>query len=825
MNLSSIKDEEISLLWKVFDSMRMPAFFVTSDLKIVSENTSVNQKLSFSEDELEGTSITEILKTSPPLTAGLRIKYAVLEGNCLRKDRESFPAKITIISIPQGYIIVVEDITNILNIAKRATQRRRELNTYKALSETLSKTTEIKEMMRSVLDTLVNTLQIDAAWAYLRDEETGNLSLCCAKGIDERVFEDAKALKPYECFIGKVLSSEKALIVRDALEDPRITHIKLSEARLRSIAGVPLRVKSIGKVDDRVVGVLGVASREINRFTSLDMQFLTTVGNHLGVAIENARLIKSLKEKMRQIELINEITGIVNSSLSIGHIFRIVVSEVKKMVDFDRASITLIDENRHCLRIFAVDTKLPTELKKDRIAPLEGTSAGWVALNQKPWINKDLQEEIYFKYDSVLLKEGIRSTISLPLYKDRPIGSLNLDSISPEKYSEKDLEILMPIAKHLSIALENAMLFEEIYREKRQWEKTFDAITDMVWIEDLQGRVLRVNRTVIEKTGKPELALIQKGSDELLNLLKITPHRESIEGISVSKKRLYKELEGLDGTIYYQWSYPLLDSNGRTFGVVNYLRDVTEEKKLQQKLLMADKLASLGTLVAGIAHEINNPLGIIAGYAEALLDRAKDSELKDNSEFGLFYEYLDTINREIFRCKSILNSLLNFARPSTGTFRIVDINEVIREVVILIEHRARRQNKRIILDLNSNLPQISADPGALKQLFLNLIMNSLYFTEEDGVVRISTSEEVDLYGKRSLYIKISDNGRGIDKEILDRIFDPFFTTKPVGEGTGLGLAICHRIVTEHEGSIDVESAPEQGTIFHIRVPVKRTGIH
>jgi two-component system NtrC family sensor kinase len=825
MNLSSVKDEEVSLLWNVFDSMRMPAFLVDPNLKILSENSSVNQRLFFSENELYGTSITEILKTSPPLSTGLKIKYAVLEGNCLRKDRESFPAKITIVSIPEGYIIVVEDITNILNIAKRATQRRRELNTYKALSETLSKTTEIKEMMKGVLDTLVNTLQIDAAWAYLKDEETGNLSLCCAKGIDERVLEDTKALKPYECFIGKVLSSEKALIVRDALEDPRITYIKISDAGLRSIAGVPLRVKSIGEMSDRVVGVLGVASREINRFTSLDMQFLSTVGNHLGVAIENARLIKRLKEKMRQIELINEITGIVNSSLSIGHIFRIVVSEVKKMVDFDRASITLIDENRHRLRIFAVDTKLPTELKKDRIAPLEGTSAGWVALNQSPWINRDLREEIHFKYDSILLSEGIRSTISLPLYKDRPIGSLNLDSTSPEKYSEKDLEILMPIAKHLSIALENAMLFEEIYREKRQWEKTFDAITDMVWIEDLHGRVLRVNRTVIEKTGKPELALIQKSSEELLNLLKITPRRQHLDNISVSKRRLYRELEGLDGTVYYQWSYPLLDSNGRTFGVVNYLRDVTEEKKLQQKLLMADKLASLGTLVAGIAHEINNPLGIIAGYAEALLDRAKDSELKDSDEFSLFYEYLDTINREIFRCKNILNSLLNFARPSTGTFRIVDINEVIREVVILIDHRAKRQNKRIILSLGNNLPETSADPGALKQLFLNLIMNSLYFTEQDGVVTVSTSEEADLYGKRFLYIKVSDNGKGIEKEILDRVFDPFFTTKPVGEGTGLGLAICHRIVTEHEGTIDVESTPEQGTTFHIRLPVRKTGIH
>ncbi len=538
------------------------------------------------------------------------------------------------------------------------------------------------------------------------------------------------------------------------------------------------------------------------------------------LAIENARLIANLQEKVKQIKLINEISSVVNSSLSIGHIFRLAFSEIKQMIDFDRASITLLKEYKDALEIFAIDTKRPTKLTKGVVAPTKETSAGWVATNQKPWINRDLQREMSFQYDSVLLDEGIRSTISVPLYKDRPLGALNLDSVAPEKYSDKDLDILLPIAKHLSIALENALLFEEISKEKREWEKTFDAITDMVWIEDLKGKALRVNRAVIEKSGKAELSLIQRSSHEIFKTLQIkegeTLSFESIE----HKKQLFKEIKGLNGKIYYFWTYPLLNSEGGIYGVVNYLREVTEQKRLEQRLIRADKLASLGILVAGVAHEINNPLGIIAGYSEALLDRAKDPELNAVRAFEDFPEYLETINKEIFRCKDTLKSLLEFARPSSGTFRAIDINGLIKEVILLVKHGAREHNHMIDLNLQREIPETLADPGAMRQVFLNIIMNSFYYMEEEGHITISTDQEKNPYDRDYIRIRISDNGRGIDKDIIDKIFDPFFSTKAVGEGTGLGLSICHRIVSEHDGTIDAESKAGAGTTFTVRIPVK-----
>jgi two-component system NtrC family sensor kinase len=539
------------------------------------------------------------------------------------------------------------------------------------------------------------------------------------------------------------------------------------------------------------------------------------------VGIENVRLIENLKEKMRQIELIREISSVVNSSLSIGHIFRLIVSEVKNMIDFDRASINLLDEESNSLRIFALDTKRATRLTKGVSAPVKGTSAGWVTMTQKPWINNDLSKEIAFKHDAVLLNEGIRSTISIPLYKDRPLGALNFDHTESGKYSEEDLEILLPIAKHLSIALENALLFEEISKEKREWEKTFDGITDMVWIEDIHGKVIRVNRAIMEKSGKPELFVVKKRSLEIFKILQIVNGESLSTESSEGKKRLYRELRGLDGSTFHFWTYPLLDSNGRTYGTVNYLRNVTEQKSLERQLIRADKLASLGTLVAGIAHEINNPLGIIAGYAEALIDRARVPALLNMSEFEDFSEYLETINKEIFRCKDILKSLLDFARPSTSTFREIDINELIKEVILLVKHKARKQNHTIELNLKRDIPKTTADPGALRQFFMNIIMNSLYFMEKEGRIEISTDYEKDAFNNEIIHISIADNGRGIEKDSLGKIFDPFFTTKPVGEGTGLGLSICHRIVTDHHGVLDVESTPGVGTRFKVKIPVKQ----
>jgi signal transduction histidine kinase len=290
------------------------------------------------------------------------------------------------------------------------------------------------------------------------------------------------------------------------------------------------------------------------------------------------------------------------------------------------------------------------------------------------------------------------------------------------------------------------------------------------------------------------------------------------------KRPSFRELKNGAGNIFHFWAYPLIDEEGDLYAIVHYLKDVTSQKQLEQQLIRTDRLASLGTLVAGIAHEINNPLGIIAGYSEALLDRSADKTLGTIREFEDFPEYLKTIHNEIFRCKTILKSLLEFARPSGGTFREIDINELIKEVLLLLKHRTARLKHSLQLDLTREIPKIYADAGSLRQLLMNLLLNAIYFTPEGGSIFIKTeaddiSNEDSLHGSaRRIRISVGDTGAGIPGNIIDKIFDPFFTTKPVGEGTGLGLTISHKIVEEHLGTIYVKSEPGKGTRFIIELP-------
>lgn len=530
---------------------------------------------------------------------------------------------------------------------------------------------------------------------------------------------------------------------------------------------------------------------------------------------DNKMLLERLRDKTNQINLINELSSVINSSLSTATVFRIMMSEIRKRIPCDRASILLYNEKESNLLIFALDTDLHTLLKKGTKAPVEGTSAGWVVRNNSAYINRDLASDMRFPLDRKLLKEGIRSTISLPLYQNRLLGVLNLDSLASFKYSERDIEILLPVAKHIAIALENALLFEEITREKREWEKTFDAITDLVWLEDGSQHILRANQAILLKTGFSIIDITGRHCREVLGRIGIkTEGCICLETVS-TKRPSFKELKGSGGSIYHSWVYPLIDDDGDLYAMVHYLKDVTSQKLLEQQLIRSDKLASLGTLVAGIAHEINNPLGIIAGYAEALIERCRDEQLATVKAFEDFPEYLETIHREIFRCKEILRSLLEFARPHGSTFRILDINELLKEVILLINHRAVKLNHNINLKLGDYVPKIQGNPGSLRQLFMNILINSLYFTPEGGNITIETGVEYSEMDRETVKVLIKDSGPGIPEEIINRIFDPFFTTKPIGEGTGLGLAICHKIVEEHGGRIIVESREGQGATFII----------
>ncbi|HEX8948683.1 MAG TPA: GAF domain-containing protein [Dissulfurispiraceae bacterium] len=822
------------LMLNTFDFLNTPALLVDADLKIVLINATASAIFHYPPEEIAGYDVGELISRKPGLAGepphpphalfdslGKRDSaYMHFEVTCRKRNGELFSARLSLLphSRDELRLIVIQDVSDRRKLQQRASQRTKELSIFNTFAKVLTRNRDVGRIMHDTVDMLISLMDADKGWIHLVDEETKDLRLSVQRNLSGRMIEEVRLLKPGQSLSGKVFTSGRPLLVKMSSEDPRVS---FTEEGMESIAGVPIM-----SARGVILGVLAVSSGNPSYFTSMDMQLLAIIGNQLGVALENAMLIAQLRDKMRQIELINELSGIINSSLSIGTVFRIMASEIKKLVEYDRASLLFFNEKEKNLVIFALDTDMKTILKKGVRAPLAGTSAGWALRNNQPWINYDLLDEIKFALDGKLLHEGIRSTISIPLYRDKMLGVFNLDSTSPRRYSEDDLGILLPVAKHISIALENAMLFEEISREKKEWEKTFDAIADMVWIEDDTQSVIRANRTLLVKTGFSVVEITGRTCQDISGKIGAGSERCLCSDTIRTKRPSFLELRGAGGSIFYFWAYPLFDEDGHLYAIVHYLKDVTSQKRLEQHLIRADKMASLGTLVAGIAHEINNPLGIIAGYSEALLDRAKDGRLLALGEFEDFPEYLQTIHNEIFRCKDILKSLLEFSRPHGGTFRELDINELIKEVILLVNHKASRFRHNVKLDLNRHLPKIVADPGSLRQLFMNIIINSMHFTPEGGSITITAEMESEAHDQHlsrmpeGIRVAITDTGSGIPPDIIDKIFDPFFTTKPVGEGTGLGLAICHKIVEKHGGSIDVESEEGKGTTFIIRIPVQ-----
>ena len=228
----------------------------------------------------------------------------------------------------------------------------------------------------------------------------------------------------------------------------------------------------------------------------------------------------------------------------------------------------------------------------------------------------------------------------------------------------------------------------------------------------------------------------------------------------------------------------------------------------EKQIAQADKLASIGQLSSGIAHEINNPLGIILGYTQLLIR----SEAPGSQKF----EDLKIIEKHVKSCKAIVADLLNFARSSKPKNAHVDIHEIIDDVLVFVTHQAGANSLEFLKEYDTTAPSLYMDEKKIKQVLINLIMNAQHASGNTGSIRIATVYDAPA---GQLLIRVKDAGYGIEEKNISRIFDPFFTTKPTGEGTGLGLAVSYGIVKNHGGHISVESEPGKGTEFTVMLPV------
>jgi signal transduction histidine kinase len=249
---------------------------------------------------------------------------------------------------------------------------------------------------------------------------------------------------------------------------------------------------------------------------------------------------------------------------------------------------------------------------------------------------------------------------------------------------------------------------------------------------------------------------------------------------------------------------------------VAFIRDITErkqaedrERQLQEELALSSRLASIGELAAGVAHELNNPLTAVIGYSERLLRNNYDRNTISS---------LEKINSEALRVSKVIDNLITFARRREPKREYSDINTIVRTALELRAYELKTSNIEVEVELAEDLPEVIADFHQIEQVFLNIILNAeqaMTETQNGGKLIIRTKRL-----KNSIRISFTDNGPGIPEENIDKIFDPFFTTRGNKDGTGLGLSICHGIVQEHDGKICARSKPGKGTTFNIEIPLK-----
>ncbi len=354
-------------------------------------------------------------------------------------------------------------------------------------------------------------------------------------------------------------------------------------------------------------------------------------------------------------------------------------------------------------------------------------------------------------------------------------------------------------------------LFRKVSHAKTEWQETFDSITDMISIHDKDFNILRANRAFAESFGLHPRDVIHRkcydvvhGTDApVVNCPHLTTCTEM--------RPVWEEvIDPKTNKILRVSTYPYYSPEREFIGSIHVARDITSEKEKERLSIMNERLAFLGQLASSIAHEVNNPLASIAICTESLLSRVK----KGRFDTGLFESYLKIMEEEVRRSKSITSNMLSFVRKTVYEKKNVDIKHILEQSLEIIGFQGRLEGITLVKNYAKSMPSVLASEGELKQVFLIIITNALDAMTTRGTLTITTGMEGDRAS-----IRIADTGAGIPSDNIKNIFKPFFTTKSEKGGIGLGLSIVHKIITNHDGTIDVFSEVGKGSSFKITLPV------
>ncbi len=523
---------------------------------------------------------------------------------------------------------------------------------------------------------------------------------------------------------------------------------------------------------------------------------------------ERRRAAEELNRRLSELFSLQELSYVLSDSLELDRIVEQVVRYAVRFLDAQGALLALLgDAASDPLQIAAAEGTL-APLRGQKI---QGDDPGLVARSTGREHLELIRNSGGGAAPTVIVKGfDAAAAAAVPLRSHGTvIGTLIITDPREGVFVPEDIRLLSTLATHAAVVIANARFFEMVRRAKEQWETAFDALSEGIAVVDDEGRVRRSNRALASLLNMPLQnvvgtplgeALLGKTS-ALQELLAATRRGDRPAPLVARSERLRRAV---------RVNAARIPGAATEQSIVVMVEDVTEQQALETQLVQSEKLAAVGQLVSGVAHELNNPLTSIAGLSEFLLEQ-KELGKKDRG-------HLQVIQEQAERASRIVRNLLTFARKGAAERVPVDLNDVIRRTLSLTAYDLKLQDIAVERELSGALPDVFGDRHGLQQVVLNLLTNAAHAVAENPRER-QRQITVSTWFDGQVHLRVADTGPGISDEVAQSVFTPFFTTKEPGKGTGLGLSITYSIVESHGGQITLEPrGPRGGAAFRVDLP-------
>jgi two-component system NtrC family sensor kinase len=673
--------------------------------------------------------------------------------------------------------------------------------------------------------------------------------------------------------LGRAAKTRETVHILDVQSEPGYFEVPsgLTVPQLSTFAGVRTIVAVPMLREDNLVGAIIIYRQEVMPFTEKQIELVSSFAAQAVIAIENARLLNELRESLQQQTATADVLKVISSSaFDLQNVLDTLTNSVAKLCDADMAAII---RQKGDANYWATSYGLPPEhsenLKSLPLEPGRGSVVGRVLKECKTVHVHDVLADPEYAFLEGQRIAGWRTALGVPLLREgSPIGVVALMRRSVMPFTDRQVELVETFADQAVIAIENARLLDEIRQRQAELGVTFDNMGDGVAMFDESLRLTAWNRNFQELLELPESFLA--GRPAYADYARLLANRGEFGEVDVEAElRRYEEKVGR------QWSTERTRPDGRVIevrhnpvpggGFVLMYSDITERKRseaeiraardaaeamlrdlriTQDRLVQTEKLASLGQLTAGIAHEIKNPLNFVnnfSGVSTELIDELQNAlkgplDDKARAEIGeltnTLRSNLDKVVQHGKRADAIVKNMLLHSRQGSAEHRPVDINALVEESLNLAYHGARAEQQGFNITLERSLDpaagEVDVFPQDITRVLLNLISNGFYAATKRKAQADGGDYEPTLMAAtrnlgESVEITIRDNGTGIPPEVKEKMFNPFYTTKPSGEGTGLGLSISQDIIVkQHGGSIEVDTTP--GEFTEIKITLPRSGV-